>query len=377
MRESIQNVPYFQSCENVLTALKFEIFHDGIHGIKKVKALIEMSNLSARLSNANHSISFTQTFSYVHYWSNENVTTHLDQKSGNPGYIIGKPILTGTLALKDKQMLNPDQSATMAPMSQNDLYIDRGQDDISQYLTVMTSHCQENQRQRIQFGVNMRVGCLLYKSRNELSSTCQYLRKHIFDILIGAADIKKRNKRTENDHFHALHRQRVAIFGNSKTSDPQDWIEVMLTNMPTMDFFTTLDLAGGEKNGECRSVITDLHLEIFHASVGSQANPQSKILAVNYIFAPPKDIIYQCNGLKCRLANASQPIEISTSIGFVDVSQPALPYFREKPVLEAKLPHDFFYPFLKSYANSASMLQSLSFLVLASQSIFLAFNTSL
>ena len=37
---------------NVLTILRFEIVHDGVAGIKEVRALIEMTNFSARLSNA-------------------------------------------------------------------------------------------------------------------------------------------------------------------------------------------------------------------------------------------------------------------------------------------------------------------------------------
>ena len=89
------------------------------------------------------------------------------------------------------------------------------------------------------------------------------------------------------------------------------------------------------------------------------ANPQAKIIGVNYKFSPPEDIVYHCTGLKCRLHNSSQAIEISTSVGFIDVTQPAVDYFKERPYIEAKLPHDFFYPFIRSYqvSSSSSSLQ--------------------
>ena len=39
-------------------------------------------------------------------------------------------------------------------------------------------------------------------------------------------------------------------------------------------------------------------------------------------------------------------VEVSTSVSFVDVTLPAVDMHKELPVIEAKLPHDFFYPFV-------------------------------
>ena len=93
-------------------------------------------------------------------------------------------------------------------------------------------------------------------------------------------------------------------------------------------------------------MILSLHIKIAYANVGSHANPQSKIIGVSYNFGLPQDINFRCNGLQCRKAGAKQNLDVSTSVSFVDMTQPALAYFAEKPVLEAKLPHDFFYPFV-------------------------------
>ena len=105
----MQYLDIFQNCENVLTKLKYEIHHEGVQGIKKVRALIDLTNFSTRFTSANDSIVVAQNFGYSHYWNNENVTTSLNHRSGNPGYIKEKPILTGVLAYKDVELLKDDQ----------------------------------------------------------------------------------------------------------------------------------------------------------------------------------------------------------------------------------------------------------------------------
>ena len=50
----------------------------------------------------------------------------------------------------------------------------------------------------------------------------------------------------------------------------------------------------------------------------------------------------------------TQRLEFSLSISYNDVSQPAVQMFSTYPVIEAKFPHDFFYPFVSS--NSISVI---------------------
>merc|ERR1719510_320888 len=82
-----------KNCENVLTKLKYEIHHDGIEGIKEVNVLIEMTNFSPRLTYPEDTVVLIQNFGYNHFWTKENKTSHpLEERSGNPGYLKGKPI---------------------------------------------------------------------------------------------------------------------------------------------------------------------------------------------------------------------------------------------------------------------------------------------
>lgn len=209
-------------------------------------------------------------------------------------------------------------------------------------------------------------------TRKDLQKSCNQIRKEALDILLGNQLNFKRNKRNGrnslDDQFGQLQllaRQRVAMFGNSKTTQPQDWIELLLTNVPNQDTITL----GQNSNVGCRDVVTNLHIDVYYANVGSHANPQAKIIGVHYVFSTPQDISFRCQGLHCRHPNSSQPIEISTSVGFLDMTQPALKFYKEKPVLEAKLPHDFFYPFVHSpsVSNSAaaSHLKPAAFLLVS------------
>ena len=210
-------------------------------------------------------------------------------------------------------------------------------------------------RNKVEFGVNTRAGCIIRVTRQELSENCQRLRTQALNILVGAEPSGKKQKRNSRQNeivsghdktgFELLRQLRVASFGNSRSNEPQDWIEIEIS--PELE--TLINLEHEQISGECRNMVTDLHISIHYAYVGSQANPQAKIIGVYYKFSTPKDIIFQCNGLNCRLPNATQGVQVSTSVGFIDMTQPASAFFREKPVLEAKLPHDFFYPFIKSY----------------------------
>ena len=71
---------------------------------------------------------------------------------------------------------------------------------------------------------------------------------------------------------------------------------------------------------------------------------------------------FQCIGVYCTTANLNlaQSFEVSQSVTFIDVSQPATGYVGEPPIFLAKVPFDFFYPFMQ---DSSSSVHS-SFLVL-------------
>ena len=80
----------------------------------------------------------------------------------------------------------------------------------------------------------------------------------------------------------------------------------------------------------------------------------------------------------CQDANQDliQNYEVSQSVSYVDVSQPAIQFKGEAPIFIARVPNDFFYPFLM-YTSSAtqktaqiSLVALISLLVTFSCDIF-------
>lgn len=74
--------------------------------------------------------------------------------------------------------------------------------------------------------------------------------------------------------------------------------------------------------------------------------------------------LFQCTGAFCQDAavNQTQRFEVSQTVSFIDVSQPATKFKGEAPIFIAKLPSDFFYPFL-FYTGAANSFNSVSVLV--------------
>ena len=85
-----------------MTKLKYQIHHNGHDGIADVHVLIEVTNFSPQLSSGtNDVLVFTQTFGYDHFWSSDKKNgTQLEERSGNPGYLHGKPLRSGVLNSK-------------------------------------------------------------------------------------------------------------------------------------------------------------------------------------------------------------------------------------------------------------------------------------
>ena len=132
-------------------------------------------------------------------------------------------------------------------------------------------------------------------------------------------------------------------------SKPGDWLPIMLSNLPADAFNDNAQSENPVLPGQCRNMVLNVHIEIAFAKIGSFANPQPKIMGVNYKFGSAQDLSYQCIGIgACQNPFKKQRVEIFSSVQFMDVTLPASDYYAEYPVIEARLPHDFFYPFLSS-----------------------------
>ena len=332
-----------RDCKNVLRRLTYEIHHQGLKGVTKIYANIELVDLKNSgpefFRKSGDILTLSQEFGYTHFWTTDGTREKI-QRSGNPGYFMGKPLLTGVLGIKKVITGSQDKDEVVHYIKEDPLY---------QAMTVLvpTGLCEDpklTRRQRILFGVDSFSGCSFRMKRSDLSKDCEEIKDKILHLLLGSPTHKGINE-VEN--------LRVASFGNSDPNKPGDWIKVQITRPPrdhikdNVNSTTSGSSESQNPPGTCKDVVKSLHIEVAYAFIGSTANPQAKILGVNYRFGRRQDVKFRCVGLgSCRSVEKTQNIDVSTSVSFVDVTKPALRYYAEYPVLTIRLPYDFFYPFV-------------------------------
>ncbi len=188
------------------------------------------------------------------------------------------------------------------------------------------------------------MGCTFPISRATLSTACDSLKKGSLALLMGSTPLAD------------LTRLRVGAFGNADSTDETtEWVPVLVENLPKalasgQDEEEAEE--GGQRPGVCPNMILSRHTEVIYARVGSAANPQAKVVGVKVSFGQPTDVRVRCTfSSACDVegGGGEQLVELSSSVSFVDVTKPAMEQLAEFPVIEAKFPYDFFYPFVDDY----------------------------
>ncbi|XP_039975094.1 tectonic-1 isoform X3 [Xiphias gladius] len=209
--------------------------------------------------------------------------------SGNPGYVVGLPLVSGT------------RTADGIVSSIN------LRDRLSLLHSTEDQDCLQGPHQRspVLFGLDSVSGCKLIL---EDAANCSLVSQVLLDVLRGPN-----------------YPQYVASFGNSRLNNPLDWVQIKNNFSP------------GE--AQSCSIPLSLHLEIEWTKYGSLVNPQPEIVSI-------KEVI-QTNTTSLALSSGGSSIlSIRISAAFIPVSAAALPGYRATPTINAKLPFDFFFPFV-------------------------------
>ena len=314
-------------CRNVVAEVTYHIHHEGTEGIEEVKVFLRLHD------KVDGQDFLTQAVAYRHFWASDNDTSV--PLSGAPGYQTLRPVKAATFE---------GTTNTMVPLPEG--------------LTLLAAgpggECELGEGAMpslpILFGEEMRTGCSVHLNRSTLASQCQLLKTTSFRLLSGL-------NVTDSEPRY------VATFGDSSVDQPGDWVKVLHTSVP--DYLQPSG-GGGQQQpaaGVCPRLVTSLHTEILFSNLGSVANPQAKIIGVMQRWLESKihvsclsghctrwgqeqDTRFLCNGLACNHRGKTQRVDFSTSVSFVDVTEPADTRFKEYPVIEARFPHDFFYPFV-------------------------------
>ena len=103
------------------------------------------------------------------------------------------------------------------------------------------------------------------------------------------------------------------------------------------------------------------------------------LTGVNYRFGPPQDLSFHCLGVSCHSPHHTQTqrVELFTTVGFVDATRPGIERYAEFPVIEAKFPYDFFYPFVTLDINEVENEKSQASRVAGSLLLPLCFSISI
>ncbi|CAH1785708.1 unnamed protein product, partial [Owenia fusiformis] len=304
-------------CDYAVTEVHYIIYHNGTKGIQQAEVRFVFKSIQ------DQHLPLLQTFQ-TSFKKLEDTNTF--RRSGNPGYLIGEPVLAGRLVTQ----------SLIDGTERQAIYLDSNREN---WLTIVTStptgQCvtEPYSRRSVKFGENLRSGCAFRVSYNNIADVCTLIQQTALHALT----------LNQSDFY-------IATFGNSDVVKVGDWVKIIEQNKPTAEPYS--------QKGGCLNIVLGMHIEILYANIGSLVNPQAKIIGISFIYESPQDIKFQCVGPYCRpsTANMTQTFEVVSSVAFIDTTQPAVPIIAEKPSVTAKLPNDFFYPFY--YLSSASLTRT-------------------
>ncbi|XP_031792225.1 tectonic-1 isoform X2 [Piliocolobus tephrosceles] len=211
--------------------------------------------------------------------------------SGNPGYVVGLPLAAGFQPHKGSGIIQTTNRYRQFTI----LHSTAEQDCLA----------LEGVRTPVLFGYTMQSGC---KLRLTGALPCQLVAQKVKNLLWGQG-------------FPDY----VAPFGNSQAQDVLDWVPI---HFITQSF---------NRKDSCQ-LPGALVIEVKWTKYGSLLNPQAKI--VNVTANLISSSFPEAN------AGNERTILISTAVTFVDVSAPAEAGFRAPPAINARLPFNFFFPFV-------------------------------
>ncbi|XP_004681088.1 PREDICTED: tectonic-3 [Condylura cristata] len=208
-------------CQNVVSQVIYEIEINGTFGIQKVSVSFGQTNLTVEPSASlqQHFIIRFRTF------QQSTVASLTRSRSGNPGYIVGKPLLA----------LAGDRIYPMTLLqSQGD-----GTCSVKRY--------------EVQFGVNAASGCKLRLEKGD----CTHLQREIYQTLHG-------RPRPEQ----------VAIFGNADPAQKGQWTRILSRNCSVSAIHCT----------SCCVVPVSLEIQVLWAYIGLLSNPQAHVSGTRFVY---------------------------------------------------------------------------------------------
>ncbi|NXK83088.1 TECT1 protein, partial [Amazona guildingii] len=281
-------------CINVVLRVSYHITYTDAGEIIEAAAAFVLGAINKEALSIEQSfeISFTQ------------VNTTPVPLSGNPGYVVGLPVRAG---FRPQGYPFPVEIMSAALLLNTNKY---SQLTILQSTASQDCLAAQGARAPVLFGYNMISGC---KLRITAALKCQPLAQALLDLLKGQS-----------------FPEYVASFGNSQAQDVLDWVPITHLYISEQRIYNTFQ-------SSCQIPVS-LEIEVKWTKYGSLVNPQARIVNVTATITTTT--------LKQLPSGRERTILITSSVVFTDVSSPAEPGYKAWPTINAKLPFDFFFPFV-------------------------------
>jgi len=346
-------------CQNMVTSVKYTVEHtsDGASTITAVKAAVVITDVSRDVAATSQAVSQTFGVDFVSTSVSGSASVGAGNlvtraRSGNPGYIMGRPVLIGTLAAPEA----PSPLSTVAEVVEG-LQVATSlmpYDSSAPAGSFGTAKCPtslSSAKQTVGFGYDMVSGCELELTRAQLKDLCCTNSDECTPITAGAGYA---DATTGIPYFLALPAaaQYVGLYGNADPLDVKQW-----TTMSTRT--VTLKRGWNDNTGICRNMMTGLHYKFLVASTGEKSFPQSKIVA-----AEVEQLVGDWrSNVPYNDAASTQTFPLEVIVSFIHKSSSDLAgYVPPAPPVLVQVPHDVFYPFFMSPASAQASISALSVL---------------
>lgn len=319
-------------CYNVVKRVRYIIYHNGSDGIKNIDVQFQLSNVTK---------SFKQEFEVSYKWFGLNQSL-IFERSGNPGYVVGKPIFIGTEVNNSTE----EDSSYIA--------FNKTHPHLTLPIADKSGMCSEVERYSVGFLEDIKLKCSIeVKVKNFSHSACVKLQNRTFETLI---DFMEFNNFEKED----FDRQFVSKFGNVSDNSTSNWTKIFFGEIP-QNIITALTI---DDEIHCSGLVTSVLFNVVHSLITKPgAKNNHVILGAGVTFSKGVELKWpKCVGKNCE---ETLRLELVSFVSFHDVSRPARYLIATGPNIDISLPYDFFYPFLsRSKSDAPELNHSIKFYII-------------
>lgn len=372
--------PNLPVCQNMVKSVAYTVTHDGDAAgtITKVVADVVIADVQRETHHFStteqpYTAAFNQTVgsmitqkfsvtfkgAYTGTASSSNANLVERARSGNPGYLMGKPVLFGasTTDSSSNTYIAQTVEGVQVPSPITKF-------DPADSASFGKGKCPElygkTSLESIAFGYDMSSSCTLELTRQQLEGLCCRGSTYCSSTYSDVAPLYT-DSTGEPYFFSNVSAGYVGIWGNSDPLVTSQWTEV---NVRTSSAVRDWD----KYTGICTGMASGIAYKFLVAKQGETQFPQNKIVAaeVEYITSD----WYSNVPYNDTMTTQSFPVTVTAEFVWVD-EQATEGYAPPAPPVLFKVPYDVFYPFFASPAAPAHSVSAIVTVALCTMAVTL------